>query len=137
MHAQASTDQSTTKRILIAEDNSDTRETLTLLLESKGFAVDSVSTCDDVIPRVKGTLPDLLISDVMMPSRKGLDGFEVCRQLKETLSHHCPKIILLTAIGKGTDTDAETIKQSTGADYYIPKPFEPDHLLTIIQNLFD
>ena len=123
------------KKILIADDNQDMRQTLRLLMETQGYAVDEVTTSDDVIPRVKGTLPNLVLLDVMMPSRQALDGFDVCRMLKESLGDRCPRVILLTAIGEGLKTDIHKIEQSTGADDFVAKPFENQDLVDSVNRL--
>lgn len=73
--------------------------------------------------------PDIIVSDVMMPR---IDGYELCRRIKSSIEiSHIP-VILLTA-----KSDAESIEigYKLGADFYIPKPFNPDFLGLIISNL--
>jgi len=129
------TDSTHPKRILVADDHADTRRTLALMMEALGYTVDTVDNCDDVIPRVKGTRADLVVLDVMMPSKQALDGFEVCRRLKDSLGERCPKIVLLTAIGEGTHAEARKITEATGADRFIPKPYEPGELTAVVADL--
>ena len=77
----------------------------------------------------KAKQPDIIVSDVMMPQ---MDGYELCKNIKNDIEiSHIP-IILLTA-----KCDQESTEQGykLGADFYIPKPFELDFLLTIILNL--
>jgi len=72
--------------------------------------------------------PDIIVSDVMMPQ---MDGYELCKRVKETLDiSHIP-IILLTA---RTDLNSTSIGYKLGADVYLPKPFEMDTLIHAIQN---
>ena len=74
---------------------------------------------------------DLVISDVMMP---GMDGFEVCRRIKESLNLcHIP-VILLTAKAA---MDSQIQGLDTGADAYIPKPFDKDYLLAMARSLLE
>lgn len=78
---------------------------------------------------IKTKQPDLVVSDVMMPR---MDGYELCKHVKNDIEiSHIP-IILLTA---KCDKDSTSQGYKLGADFYIPKPFELDFLLTIIQNL--
>ncbi|MCD8135804.1 MAG: DNA-binding response regulator [Parabacteroides gordonii] len=74
-------------------------------------------------------LPDIIISDVMMPR---MDGFEFCRLLKSNLEvSHIP-VILLTA---RTDQASTVQGYKEGADFYLPKPFDLEFLLAIVRNL--
>lgn len=74
---------------------------------------------------------DLVISDVMMP---GMDGFEVCQRIKESLNLcHIP-VILLTAKAA---MDSQIQGLDTGADAYIPKPFDKDYLLAMARSLLE
>lgn len=78
---------------------------------------------------IKQRLPDIIVSDVMMPR---MDGFELCRRIKEDIEiSHIP-VILLTA---RNDVNSTTIGYKLGADSYISKPFDIDFLLTVIRNL--
>lgn len=73
--------------------------------------------------------PDIIISDVMMP---GLDGFELCKRIKENISISHTPIVLLTTQG---DVESRNLGYKLGADAYIAKPFELDFLQTILSNL--
>ncbi len=73
--------------------------------------------------------PDIVLSDVMMP---GIDGFELCRRLKEDLYVSHTPFVLLTTQG---DAESRNLGYKLGADAYIAKPFDLEHLQTILANL--
>lgn len=73
--------------------------------------------------------PDIILSDVMMP---GMDGFELCKSIKEDISISHTPIVLLTTQG---DAESRNLGYKLGADAYIAKPFELDFLQTILGNL--
>ena len=73
--------------------------------------------------------PDIILSDVMMP---GMDGFELCRRLKEDLYVSHTPFVLLTTQG---DAESRNLGYKLGADAYIAKPFDLDYLQTILANL--
>lgn len=115
--------------ILIVEDKKELRD---FLHESFKTIFKHSYTADDglaAIEIIKNRQPDIVVSDVMMPR---MDGFELCRQVKNTIEiSHIP-IVLLTARG---DQDSTTLGYKLGADFYVSKPFEMDFLLTILKNI--
>ncbi len=114
--------------LLIAEDNSDVRNYIKNNLE-KEFTILEAVDGEDGWNKSVNYIPDLIISDVMMPK---MDGFELCKKLKtEERTSHIP-IILLTAKASSQD---KIEGFGTGADEYIMKPFEPEELKARIKNL--
>ncbi len=114
--------------ILVIEDHSEVRSYIEETIHFK-YQVISAKDGIDGIGMAIAKIPDLIISDVMMPMK---DGYEVCRELKNNeKTSHIP-IILLTA---KSDTEAKIEGLQTQADDYITKPFVPRELLVRIDNL--
>ncbi len=116
--------------VLIIEDNYDLRTYLKGLLRNN-FEVHESSNGIEGLAKAKEIIPDLVLSDVMMP---GKGGVEVCHELKQSVeTQHIP-IVLLTAL---TDQSSRLEGLYTGADDYLSKPFDPEELLVRISNLLD
>ncbi len=117
-------------RLLLIEDNPDVMEYLAACLRDRyvlDFAYDGLSG----IEKALATVPDLIISDVMMP---GKNGFEVCEILKnDERSSHIP-LVLLTA---KADIDSRLAGLRRGADVYLGKPFHSEELLLTLNNLLE
>lgn len=113
---------------LIVEDNPDIAQYLQICLE--GYYQLEVSPDGQTgIDRALELIPDIVISDVMMPQK---DGFELCETLKEDIrTSHIP-IILLTA---KSDVESRILGLKQGADDYLGKPFHEEELLVRMQNL--
>jgi signal transduction histidine kinase/DNA-binding response OmpR family regulator len=116
--------------ILVVEDSADMRDYIRGALEPL-YTVAEAADGQEGIEKAQEIIPDLIISDIMMPVK---DGYELCRTLKEDIkTSHIP-IILLTA-----KASEESIVQGleTGADDYITKPFSTQILLARIKNLIE
>jgi DNA-binding response OmpR family regulator len=116
--------------ILVVEDHADVRKYICDPLKADYTVVEAVDGKEG-IEKAKEIIPDLIVSDIMMPE---VDGYELCRELKKDIkTSHIP-IILLTA-----KASEESLIQGleTGADDYITKPFNTKILLTRIKNLID
>jgi two-component system phosphate regulon response regulator PhoB len=111
------------ERILVVEDEEDIRELLRYNLGKEGFQVIPAASGEEALAALEGSLPDIVLLDLMLP---GMDGLEVCRRLKgRERTRHLP-IVMLTA--KGEEADIVTGLE-LGADDYITKPFSPRVLL--------
>lgn len=117
-----------TVTILIIEDNYELRNYLKNLL-SQEYRIVTAPNGKQGLEIALTILPDLVITDVMMPL---MDGFEVCSRLKnDMLTSHIP-VVLLTALN---DAEKQIGGFKTGADAYITKPFDENILLAQIENL--
>ncbi len=115
--------------ILVADDDPGIRQLLRVFLERVGFQVVLAQNGDEAVRLSQGSVPDLIMVDVMMPQ---MDGYEVCRQLRnDTRTSHVP-ILMLTSLS--TVGDKLTGFES-GADDYVTKPFDLDEVLARVRSL--
>ena len=107
-------------RVLVVDDNAQTREAIALYLRHAGYAVDLAGTGPDALKSAATHQPDLIVLDLMLP---GFDGLDVCRTLRARTE---VPIIMVTA--RTTEEDKlEGLR--AGADDYVTKPFSPRELV--------
>ena len=114
--------------ILVVDDDSGIRELVKEYLNQNNFITSTAKDAIDAKEKTKLIKFDLIILDIMMPNKSGLDF------LKENKSNLDTPIILLTAKGEANDRVAGL---EIGADDYLPKPFEPKELILRIKNILD
>ena len=112
-------------RLLIAEDEVDLAEALTVFFEKNHFSVDAVHNGFDAYEYASSGAYDAVILDVMMPK---MDGIQVLEKLRQE-GVKTP-IMMLTAKGQKSD---RITGFNAGADDYLPKPFDPDELLSRVR----
>lgn len=116
-----------TKKILIADDEPDIRDVLSILLESNGYEVLQAENGRKAVELLKSnTEVDLVILDVMMPE---LDGIEALKEIREFSK--VPALFLTAKSGESDKADA----YYNGADDYLPKPFSQGELLMKVTSL--
>lgn len=114
--------------LLIVEDKQDLREFLRNALKDKFKKIYQAENGLVALEVIKQQQPDIIVSDVMMPQ---MNGYQLCKEIKENLNiSHIP-VILLTA---RADSESQMLGYKLGADAYLPKPFEMEMLLSVIQN---
>lgn len=115
------------EKILVIEDEEDILALIHFNLVKGGFRVECASTGEEGYKKARDIRPDLILLDLMLP---GMDGIDVCRQLRQSPdTKDCP-IIMLTAKSEEHDIVKGL---ETGADDYIPKPFSPHVLLARVR----
>ena len=115
------------KKILIVDDETDIIKLLSMRLKSCDYDVISASDGESGLKKAQKEKPDLIILDVLMPK---MNGFEICKRLKENeLTKNMP-VIMLTALAQERDL-AKGLKE--GADCFITKPFSTVDLLCEIK----
>jgi len=112
--------------ILLVEDDTDVAHYLKMLLRPNYHVIHEFDG-QTALNIMETTIPDLIISDIVMP---GIDGFTFCRKIKDNLSYSHIPVILLTA---KTTTEEKVSGFESGADAYITKPFEPPYLEAVIK----
>ena len=117
-------------KILAIDDDRTIRLLLTRCLEKSGHQVSSAENGEQGLSMVEEENPDLILLDVMMP---GMDGIEVCKQLKDDAATKSIPVFMLT--GKTQNEDINEAL-SAGADDFISKPFNPLKIDELIQDKF-
>lgn len=118
------------KKVLVADDEPDILEIIGYNLTAEGYEVLYAKDGEEALTRAKESMPDLIILDVMMPRRTGM---EVCRLLRAQETFNDTLIIFLTALN---DELSHVKGLEFGADDFISKPVSPRVLVTKVNSLF-
>ena len=119
-------------KIMVVDDNDDSRVYLERGLSSQGYSVKTVGNGKDAIKSAENWHPDLIITDVMMPE---MDGFELCRKISEHGSLIRIPIIIYTATF--VDSKDEKLALSLGASRFLIKPLDLSDLTEIIKKVME
>jgi DNA-binding response OmpR family regulator len=114
-------------KVLIVDDEPDVLLTLRMILEAEGFDPALAADGETALRRIDDESPDLVVLDIMMPV---LDGWFVLAELAGRQSR--PKVVVCSAKSSPVDM---TRAKDLGADEYVTKPFEPDHLIHVIRDM--
>jgi two-component system response regulator ResD len=114
-------------RVLIAEDDREVMELVRVYLQKEGFQVSTAVDGETALESVGTAVPDLLVLDVMLPK---LDGWAVCRRIRENEATRLLPVVMLTSRGDEMD---RVLGLELGADDYVTKPFSPRELVARIK----
>jgi DNA-binding response OmpR family regulator len=117
------------RKILVVDDEAILVETIAYNLEQAGYRVVTAADGGSALDAARSEIPDLIILDVMLP---GMDGLEVCRQLRKESGTTTTPIVMLTA--KSDEID-KVVGLEVGADDYVTKPFGRRELLARVRAL--
>jgi CheY-like chemotaxis protein len=117
-------------KALIVDDQPDIRKLIMLTMESEDFELHEADNGVDGLHMARNLRPAVMLLDVMMPG--GLDGYQVCEEIKLDPDLRNTMVILLTARGQRTDIERG---QAVGCDAYLVKPFSPIELLDTVDRL--
>ena len=116
-------------RILVADDDQDLNDLVTMKLEAAGHEVVSVIDGESALSHALSDKPDLIVLDWMLPRRNGL---EVCREVRSVPGLSGTRILMLTARAQEVDVERAF---AAGAEEYITKPFSPRELVLRVTTL--
>jgi DNA-binding NarL/FixJ family response regulator len=119
-------------QLLLVDDEPGVRVSVKeYLQEVGGFNVDVASNANDAWQMLQQKIPDLVISDIMMPQ---VDGYQFLKKLRDDPRFKSLPVVFLTARGMTSD---RIQGYQAGVDAYLSKPFDPDELVAIVNNLLD
>jgi PAS domain S-box-containing protein len=118
-------------RVLVVDDEVDTRDFLKLMLEQHGAIVTAVASADEVLATLDDFAPDVLVSDIAMP---GTDGYALIRAIRELAPHVGSRIPAIALTAYATEGD-RTKAFSAGFQAHVAKPVEPIELMGAIVRL--
>lgn len=117
------------KRILIIEDEVSLLKLETILLTVKGYEVTGALTGNEALDKLAGETFDLILLDIMLPD---IDGFEICRRIKDNPRTTAIPVVMLTAKKSPEDLSRGA---ACGAATYLTKPFKSAMIIEVIESL--
>lgn len=118
-------------QLLLVDDEPGLREAVQAYLEDSEFSVDVASNATEGWEKLQQKAPDLVITDIMMPQ---VDGYQFLKQMREDPRFKSLPVVFLTARGMTKD---RILGYQAGCDAYLSKPFDPDELVAIVENLLE
>ncbi|MFN2376904.1 MAG: PleD family two-component system response regulator [Candidatus Binatia bacterium] len=116
--------------VVLVDDEANIRETIAFILDAEGVEVATAADGVDGLSAVRRLRPKVVLLDVMMPK---MDGYEVCRAIRQDPNLVGTYVIILTAKGQRSD---ERNALEVGADMYLSKPFDDELVLRTIGEVF-
>ncbi|QTA80871.1 Two component system response regulator [Desulfonema limicola] len=124
------------KRILVVDDEPDFAAIVQKNLKKEGFDVEVAYDGVQALEKIKANPPDAIVLDVMMPEK---DGYEVCKELKESEEYCDIPIVMLTAVADHVASTrySHADGMSMEADDYLPKPASAEDITDSLRSLLD
>ena len=116
--------------VLLVDDEPNIRETISFILEMEGYEVRTAVNGRDGLAKIRELRPRVVLLDAMMPE---MDGFEVCRTVRDDPELGSTTIVMLTAMGQKVDRDRA---EAVGVDHYLTKPFDDEEVLGLLEAAF-
>jgi CheY-like chemotaxis protein len=120
-----------THRILICDDEDVLRALVRATLDDASYEIAEAEDGDQSIELARSLKPDVILLDMMMPGRSGLEVLELLRADPELVQ---TPVVMLTARARASDRDAAV---AAGADRYLAKPFSPLELISVVEELLE
>lgn len=118
-------------QVLLVDDEPGLRDAVQAYLEDSDFTVEVAPNATEGWQKLQQNPPDLVITDVMMPQ---VDGYQFLKQMREDPRFKAMPVVFLTARGMTKD---RIQGYNAGCDAYLSKPFDPDELVAIVENLLE
>lgn len=117
------------KNILVVDDSSAIRQSVSFILEQAGYQVTQATDGADALSRLNGVQFNLILTDVNMPS---MDGITLTRKVRENAQYKFTPIVVLTTESQATKMEEG---KAAGATGWIVKPFDAEKLLAVVKKL--
>lgn len=117
--------------VLLCDDEEVLRSLVRATLDDDGYSILEARDGDESLELARSAHPDLIVLDMMMPGRSGLD---VLQELRKDPELGNTPVVMLTARARQSDRDAAV---AAGADRYLSKPFSPLELISVVEDLLD
>lgn len=115
-------------RIIVADDDRDTLDTLAEILRNAGHTVHPINTGREVLPAVRIVRPDVIVLDIAVP---GMSGYAVAQEIRHSfIDVRRPMMIAISGMWKGAAD--RHVAQQVGFDHYLTKPCDPEELLRLL-----
>jgi CheY-like chemotaxis protein len=118
------------RTVVVVDDSPSIRETISFILEMEGYDVRSAVNGAEGLELLREVRPKAVLLDAMMPE---MDGFEVCRHVREDPELSGLVVIMLTAMGQKVD---EERAREAGVDHFLTKPFDHEEALSLLEGIY-
>jgi len=118
-------------RIIVVDDDADTVQTLSAILEHEGHRVYGAHRGTDVLPMARFVRPDAIILDISVP---GISGYAVAQVIRNSFTE-ARRPLLIAISGRWTEAPDQRVAEQVGFDHYLLKPCDPAAILPLLETL--